>query len=114
MGGQGRGCMGSKAGVGDTAPISAPMRQAGARLLQAPTEGLVRGNCGEFFRTAGEALVHQTADILQGTSSGLDLVRQNGAALLLHHPSLVGNYGGALLRGNGGELVHRHCHSLLN
>ena len=106
--------MRGEAGLGDPAPISALMRQTGARLLRDPTEGLVSRHCGEFLRAAGGAAVHQTADGVQEPSGGLDLVHQNGAALLPCHPSLVGKNGAALLRGNGGALVHRHGDCLLN
>ena len=106
--------MGGEAGLGDPAPISALMRQTGARLLRDPTKGLVGRHCGKFLRVDAGASVHQTADGVHEPSGGLDLVRQNGAALLPCHPSLVGKNGAALLGGNGGALVHRHGHCLLN
>ena len=65
------------------------MRQIGARLLRDPTKGLVSRNCGESFSAAGGALMQQTGDGVQEHIGGLDLVRQNGAVILLRHPNLV-------------------------
>ena len=73
-------------------------------------------------------LVNKVAGVIQASSVGLDLVRQDGAALLLnllnlvrqvgaavflHLPNLVRQDGAARLQGIGGDLVPCHGENLL-